>query len=86
MLLILFAFIGLAVGWIAGVTLEHRGLGPGGDILVGVLGALVGGLSIITFTDIAFGLPTQALIALLGALIALGLASFVKNDRPIIHV
>jgi uncharacterized membrane protein YeaQ/YmgE (transglycosylase-associated protein family) len=44
MQLLIWIFVGLAAGWIAGKNLEGKGYGPSMDLAMGVAGAVLGGV------------------------------------------
>ncbi len=62
------ALIGLAAGWLAGVLTKGRGYGVGGNMAIGVIGAVVGG-AILHLLGWAVALVFQLLIATLGAVV-----------------
>jgi uncharacterized membrane protein YeaQ/YmgE (transglycosylase-associated protein family) len=41
---LIWVFVGLAAGWIAGKSLEGHGYGPSMDLAMGVAGAVLGGV------------------------------------------
>ena len=43
-LLMIWMFVGLVVGWLAGKSLEGNGYGPSMDVAMGIAGAVLGGL------------------------------------------
>lgn len=63
--------IGLAAGWLASVLVKGRGLGVGGDILVGIVGAVVGGLIFNALGIAAAGTIGSFVSAVIGAVILL---------------
>lgn len=42
--LLLWIFVGLVAGWLAGKSLEGEGYGPSVDIAMGIAGAVIGGI------------------------------------------
>jgi uncharacterized membrane protein YeaQ/YmgE (transglycosylase-associated protein family) len=42
--LVAFTLIGAVAGWVGGMLLKHRSLGPIGNIVPGVIGACIGGV------------------------------------------
>ncbi len=56
-----FLIIGLLAGWFAGLIMKRKGFGFGGNLIIGVLGAIIGGF--------AFGLLGLSAHSLLGSLI-----------------
>ncbi len=71
MYIIYFLLVGLVVGWLAGMIVKGRGFGVGGNILVGVVGALVGGLLSGTFGIQPATSVGSLLMSLLGAVLFL---------------
>ncbi len=69
-----FLLIGLAAGWLAGRIMKGQGFGLGGNLVVGVVGALLGG-SLFDFLGIAAGGPIGSLVtATVGAIVLLAIA------------
>lgn len=82
---IIMIVVGLVAGWLAGQVVKGRGLGPIGDIVVGILGAiLMGYLLPVTFH---VGLPVigdggilnSIIWSAVGAIILLLIARMVKR-------
>jgi len=44
MYLLLWIFVGLVAGWLAGKSMEGEGYGPSVDIAMGIAGGLIGGI------------------------------------------
>ena len=76
-----FIIIGIAAGWIAGLILKGRGFGMGGDLVVGLIGALVGGFLFSLLGLDAYGLVGNLLMAVVGAVVFLGLAGMVQRGH-----
>jgi uncharacterized membrane protein YeaQ/YmgE (transglycosylase-associated protein family) len=73
--LLIMIVVGLVAGWLAGQVVKGRGLGPVGDIVVGILGAFVAAWLLPRFVP---GLPmigspiiSQILYSAIGAIILL---------------
>ena len=74
-----FLFIGMIVGWLAGVIVKGSGFGMIADIVVGVLGGLLGGwlsrvLGVAAYTSLG-----SFLVALLGAVTLVGLIRLIPR-------
>lgn len=68
-----FVFMGLIVGWLAGILVKGSGFGILGDIVIGILGALLGG-----WAAGFLGMPAASrlgsfLVALLGSVALVGI-------------
>lgn len=80
--LIAFLIIGLIAGWLAGQLWQGRGFGLGGNLLLGLSGALVGGFLFQVFGITPRGIPCGSLVtATLGAMIVLYLANLFRGKR-----
>lgn len=66
-----FLLIGLLAGWLASLIVRGRGLGLGGDIVVGMVGALIGGLVFNALNIATFGTLGSLLTATVGAILLL---------------
>lgn len=76
--LVLFIFIGLIAGALAGRVVSGHGYGVVGDIIVGVIGAFLGGWMFTTFLGVAGGGVFMALVtAFIGAVALLWLIRLV---------
>jgi uncharacterized membrane protein YeaQ/YmgE (transglycosylase-associated protein family) len=70
--LIIFVVVGAIAGWLAGVVVRGYGLGLGGNIAVGVLGAVLGGLLFAHFHWVhGRGLVGDVIGATVGAIVLL---------------
>lgn len=67
--LLMFIFIGLVAGWLAGVLVKGGGFGILGDIVVGILGAVIGGYFFNALGISAGGMLGAILVATVGAVI-----------------
>lgn len=67
--LLMFIFIGLVSGWLAGVLVKGGGFGILGDIVVGILGAVIGGYFFNALGISAGGMLGAILVATVGAVI-----------------
>jgi uncharacterized membrane protein YeaQ/YmgE (transglycosylase-associated protein family) len=80
--LIIFLVIGAVAGWLAGIIVKGYGFGPGGNIVVGVIGSSVGGWLFSHFRLINGGSLLGAVIgATVGAVILILLLRLVRR-RP----
>ncbi len=77
--LLWFLFIGLVVGWLAGVIVKGSGFGVVADILVGIVGGLFGGWMAGILGLSAHSAFGSFLVALLGAVALVGLIRLVKT-------
>lgn len=77
--LLVFLFIGLIAGWLAGVMFKGSGFGILGDIIVGVVGAEIGGWIFGKLGLSAYGFGGAILMAFIGALALLTVIKLVRN-------
>lgn len=67
--------VGLIAGWLAGKVMKGSGFGLGGDIIIGVIGALVGGWLADTLLGINHALTgfnlTTIVVAFVGSVVVL---------------
>jgi len=80
--LLYFLFIGMIIGWLAGIIVKGRGFGIVGDIIVGVVGAYLGGfmsslLGVMPRTD--FG---ALLLSVAGAVVLLAIVKAIRSTAP----
>lgn len=73
--------IGLLAGWLASLLVRGRGLGLGGDIVVGIVGALIGGWVFRALGIETFGTLGSLLTALVGAVLLLLIANALSGER-----
>ncbi len=83
--ILVWALIGLVVGFLASRVMLGHGLGIVGDVAVGLIGAVVGGLLADAF-GVSFSVPghpviAQGIIAFLGAVVLLGLLRLLAVGR-----
>ena len=70
--ILLFLFIGIVSGWIAGELYRGSGFGIGGDLVVGIVGSLIGGYLLGgVFGVSAYGIVGSILTSVVGALVLL---------------
>jgi uncharacterized membrane protein YeaQ/YmgE (transglycosylase-associated protein family) len=74
-----FAIIGIAAGWLAGQIMKGRGFGLGGNLAVGVIGALIGGFLANSLGVSAYGLLGSLLVATVGAVVLLAIVGALKR-------
>ena len=79
MSLIWFLCIGAVAGYLAGQLTKGSGFGLGGNILVGIVGAVIGGFLIGLLGFTAYGLIGSIITATLGAVILLWIVRKVKS-------
>ncbi len=77
--LIGFLLIGLIAGWIATNLMRGSGLGLGGNLVVGVIGAFVGGFLFRLLGFAAMGLIGQLITATVGAMVLLYVVQVFKK-------
>ena len=75
----IFLFIGLVAGWLAGVFFKGSGFGILGDIVVGVLGAEIGGWIFSKLGFASYGFGGAVLMAFVGAVALLAVIKLVRN-------
>lgn len=83
---LVFLFIGLLAGWLAGTFVKGRGFGVLGDILVGVTGAVLGGWIFNAAGWSAGGFGGALLMAFVGAvalLVVIKLAVHPASGRSV---
>jgi uncharacterized membrane protein YeaQ/YmgE (transglycosylase-associated protein family) len=73
--------VGLVAGWLAGKIMKGKGFGLGGDLVVGILGAVVGSWIFSELGLGVYGLGGSIIEALAGALLLLYLLRFLKKRR-----
>ena len=76
-----FLLIGLCAGWLAGQFMKGRGFGLGGNLIIGVIGAVVGG-----FIFGLLGFQTNSLLgelitATVGAVALLAVLQYATKKR-----
>lgn len=80
--LLMFLFIGLVAGWLAGELYKGYGFGLIGNIIVGILGAFIGGwLFGGTLSIGSSPLLSSIITATIGALILLALIGFFRRAK-----
>jgi len=79
--LVAYAIIGAFAGWLGGMLLKRRGLGPVGNILVGVIGAAIGGVLVSVTGFFAAGSMGSIMAAALGAAVLLLLLGIIRRTR-----
>jgi uncharacterized membrane protein YeaQ/YmgE (transglycosylase-associated protein family) len=77
--LVIFLLIGLAAGWVAGHVMRGHGFGLGGNLAVGVVGAVAGGFIFRLLNIAAVGLVGEFVMALVGAIVLLFLVSALRR-------
>jgi uncharacterized membrane protein YeaQ/YmgE (transglycosylase-associated protein family) len=77
--LLVYLFIGLVAGWLAGVLVKGRGFGILVDILVGIIGAELGGWIFGVLGLSAYGFVGAVIMAFIGAVVLLAVIKLVVN-------
>jgi uncharacterized membrane protein YeaQ/YmgE (transglycosylase-associated protein family) len=82
--LLYFLFIGMIIGWLAGIIVKGRGFGVLGDIIVGIVGAYIGGL-----LSGALGVTPNTsmgalLMSVLGAVVLVAIVKAVRGTPPVV--
>ena len=80
--LLVFLFIGLIAGWLAGVFFKGSGFGVLGDIVVGVVGAEIGGWIFGKLGLSSYGFGGAVLMAFVGAVTLLVGIKLIRNIGP----
>ena len=80
-LLISFLLIGAVAGWLAGMWMRGGGLGPLGNVMVGIGGSFVGGFlfGLAPFT-VEVGLVGAPITAAIGAAVLLFVVGLITRD------
>jgi uncharacterized membrane protein YeaQ/YmgE (transglycosylase-associated protein family) len=81
MRLLWFLLIGLCAGWLAGRFTQGKGFGIGGNLVIGVVGAVIGGFLLGVLGFAAVGLLAQLITATVGAIILLAALSAARRPR-----
>jgi uncharacterized membrane protein YeaQ/YmgE (transglycosylase-associated protein family) len=74
-----FLLIGLIAGWIATNLMRGSGLGLGGNLVVGVIGAFIGGFLFRLLGFAAVGLLGTLITATVGAMVLLYVVQVLKK-------
>lgn len=77
--ILVFLFIGLIAGWLAGTLVKGRGFGILGDILIGIIGAELGGWIFGMLGLSAYGFVGAIIMASVGAVALLAIIKLVVN-------
>jgi uncharacterized membrane protein YeaQ/YmgE (transglycosylase-associated protein family) len=77
--LLYFLIIGLIAGWLAGKIMRGGGFGLGGDLVIGVIGALLGGFVLGLLGLSASGLVGRLVSATFGAVLLLYIIRWIKR-------
>lgn len=72
--------IGAIIGWLTGVLIKGYGLGPRGNIVYGIIGAVIGGVALHRFPVIrSGGLTAEMIHGLIGAVVAMLLLGIIRK-------
>ena len=78
--LIIFLFIGIVAGWLAGKLMKGSGFGLLGDLIVGIIGAFIGGwLFGVLGVGIGGSILGEIVVATIGAMVLLFLIRLVRR-------
>ncbi len=77
--LVVFLFVGLLAGWLAGQIMKGKGFGLGGNLLIGVLGALLGGFVFNLLGIYTYSFLGSLVMAVVGSSILLALLRPMKR-------
>lgn len=83
LLIILFLFVGIVIGWFTSLLFAGNGLDSAGDLIVGIVGALGGGITYSSLEMAPNGYMGAAAMAALGSILLLFIASLLF--RPAEH-
>lgn len=83
MYLLLWIFVGLIAGWLAGKGLEGEGYGPSLDIAMGVAGALIGGMVLRSLGFSGFAGTSIATLGAVACAVLLTSLTALSNGRRI---
>ena len=70
-----FLIIGAIAGWLAGVIKKGKGFGLGGNLIVGIVGAMLGGFLFGLIGLQSTGVVGSLVVATIGAVVLLSLIS-----------
>jgi uncharacterized membrane protein YeaQ/YmgE (transglycosylase-associated protein family) len=85
LLVILFLFVGMIIGWFASLLFEGSGLDGPGDVIVGIVGALAGGFTYSSLEMAPNGFWGAAAMATLGSILLLFIASLLFGPTEQLH-
>jgi uncharacterized membrane protein YeaQ/YmgE (transglycosylase-associated protein family) len=68
-----FLIIGAIAGWLAGVIKKGKGFGLGGNLIVGILGAMLGGFLFQLIGLTSTGMIGSLVVSTIGAVLLLSL-------------
>lgn len=77
--LIVWILIGLIAGWLAGEVTKGSGFGLGGNIAIGIVGAVLGGILLGLVGVDPGGFVGEVIQAFIGALVLLAILSAVRR-------
>lgn len=83
MYLLLWVFVGLVAGWLAGKSLEGEGYGPSVDLAMGVAGALIGGAVMRSFGFSGYAGTAFATLVAITCAVLLTTLTALSNGRRI---
>ncbi len=78
--IVVFALIGLAIGWAARIVLEDGGFGKNGNVIAGVIGGLAGGL-LFKFLIVVVKTLAAPVAALIGAALVIAVGAQRANRK-----
>jgi len=81
--ILVWAIVGLASGWLAGVVMKGRGYGIVANICLGIVGACIGGFLLGLLGIHASGVIGNTVVAFLGALVVVGLVRALRGTEAV---
>jgi uncharacterized membrane protein YeaQ/YmgE (transglycosylase-associated protein family) len=72
--LVVWIVVGIIAGWAAGKIMKGKGFGVGGDLVLGILGAILGGWLVGLLGFAGAGLLGTTIVAIIGACVLIGLS------------
>jgi len=85
LLILLFLFLGMIIGWFASLLFEGSGLDGPGDVIVGIVGALAGGFTYNALEMAPNGVWGAAAMATLGSILLLFIACVLFGPSEQLH-
>jgi uncharacterized membrane protein YeaQ/YmgE (transglycosylase-associated protein family) len=81
--LLLWIFVGLVAGWLAGKSLEGEGYGPSVDVAMGIAGAVIGGIVMRSLGFSGYGGTAFATLVAITCAVLLTFLTALSNGRRI---
>lgn len=83
MSILVFLFIGLIAGWIAGHIVEGHGFGGIADMLIGIVGAFIGGYIFDVLNIATYGFWGNVAMSAVGAVVFLFFIRLISRPRSL---